>query len=91
MAYPLWVGGVPVGTETFEHHLRECLSPLLGPHTTGRAIKLACDRLEITSGRLTWRHCDAVADLLAPMLGTLSGRVSTEVVVAKIVGKGVVR
>ena len=71
----------------FTSHLRSCLEPVLGPHTTGHAIKLACEQTGLAQESLTWDHADSIADALTPLLRTLLGRKSTDALTQKIRGK----
>ena len=76
--------GTPDEGKDFEAHLRACLEPLLGPHTTRHAIKLAAKELGAPKGGLTWAHADGATLALVPLLRTLIGRVSTEALQARI-------
>ena len=76
------------GVEAFQAHLRACLEPVLGRHTTGHAIKLASERIGAAPESLSWADAEAVANALAPLMRTLLGRESTEAVTDKIRNKG---
>jgi hypothetical protein len=70
--------------EGFGAHLVACLEPILGPHTSRHAIKLAATQLDLMPEALRWQHAGAVAQTLAPLLRTLIGRASADAVRAKI-------
>ena len=74
--------------QDFASHLRLCLEPVLGRHTTRTAVKLACEGLSLTPENLTWEHAPAICDALTPLLRTLLGRESTLAVCEEIQSRG---
>jgi hypothetical protein len=64
------------------------LEPLLGPHTSGHALKVVCKRLGCPPHDLRWTDADRVTTELTPMLRTLLGRAAAERVREKILGAG---
>lgn len=70
--------------EDFPSHLRACLEPVLGKHTTGHAIKMGCEQLGIGISEINWVHAESIANALTPVLRTLLGGRSTEVVLDRI-------
>lgn len=70
--------------EDFSSHLRACLEPVLGKHTTGHAIKMGCEQLGLRTSEINWAHAESIANVLTPVLRTLLGGRSTEVVLDRI-------
>ena len=61
------------------------LEPLLGPHTSRRALNIVCKRLGHTEGELGPEHAQRAGDILLPILRTLLGRQAAERVRERVV------
>jgi hypothetical protein len=62
------------------------LEPLLGPHTSRRALDIVCQRLGRTEESLGPDDAQRAGDILLPILRTLLGREAAERIRERIVG-----
>lgn len=62
----------------------DVLTPELGPHTAGQALRVACDKVAATPESLSGTHLDNVCEQLGKMCRTLLGRGRSEELIAKI-------
>jgi hypothetical protein len=61
------------------------LEPLLGPHTSRRALDIVCKRLGRTEDDLLLDDAERAGDILLPILRTLLGREAAERIRRRIV------
>lgn len=61
------------------------LEPLLGPHTSRRALDIVCKRLGRTEEDLQPDDAERAGDILIPILRTLLGRAAAERIRRRIV------
>lgn len=68
----------------FADHMVQVLTPVLGPHTTERALLLVCERVEKARASLTLEDLEEATAVLRPMLRTLIGQALTEKIIISL-------